>query len=253
MRVAAFVMADTLGVGDTPVEAAGLHLKANAGEVWQADETFFADLDQTYLDRVTAVMDPINGLYICAYPGAGNTAGNPNRWAIWNWKIDRWSTATIDCEDLFPSITQATTLEGLDVLYPSGIDSVPFSLDAAVFAGGLPRIGLFDLNHKLNYLSGSNLQATVESGEMQLFPGQRARVNSIYPWVDGGTPLVYVGVRETPQGTVTYKQGAAPQNDGYQPVRASGRFHRGKVVMNAGETWTHLTGFDVEPVALGRR
>jgi len=41
MRIAAFVMADTLAVGDTPVEAAGLHLKANAGEVWQADETFF--------------------------------------------------------------------------------------------------------------------------------------------------------------------------------------------------------------------
>jgi ParB family chromosome partitioning protein len=41
MRVAAFVMADTLAVGDTPVEAVGLQLKVNAGEVWQADDVFF--------------------------------------------------------------------------------------------------------------------------------------------------------------------------------------------------------------------
>jgi len=41
MRIAAFVMADTLAVGDTPVEAVGLHLKVNASEVWQADDVFF--------------------------------------------------------------------------------------------------------------------------------------------------------------------------------------------------------------------
>ncbi|HEY5239308.1 MAG TPA: ParB/RepB/Spo0J family partition protein [Rhizomicrobium sp.] len=41
MCIAAFAMADTLAVGDTCVEAAGLYLKANAGEVWNTDEVFF--------------------------------------------------------------------------------------------------------------------------------------------------------------------------------------------------------------------
>ena len=49
MRIAAFAMADTLAAGDAPVEAVGVHLKANAGEVWQPDEVFF-DLLR---DRVT--------------------------------------------------------------------------------------------------------------------------------------------------------------------------------------------------------
>jgi len=40
-RIAAFVMADTLAVGDTPVEAAGIYLKANAAEVWHPDDVFF--------------------------------------------------------------------------------------------------------------------------------------------------------------------------------------------------------------------
>lgn len=41
MRIAAFVMADTLAVGGTSVEAVGLHLKPNTAEVWQVDDVFF--------------------------------------------------------------------------------------------------------------------------------------------------------------------------------------------------------------------
>ena len=41
MRIAAFVMADTLAVGSEAVEAAGLHLKASPAGLWQPDETFF--------------------------------------------------------------------------------------------------------------------------------------------------------------------------------------------------------------------
>jgi len=41
MRIAAFAMADTLAIGDTAIEAAGLHLKPNPSELWQPDETFF--------------------------------------------------------------------------------------------------------------------------------------------------------------------------------------------------------------------
>lgn len=41
MRIAAFAMADTLAVGDTAVEAAGLHLKPDPSELWRPDETFF--------------------------------------------------------------------------------------------------------------------------------------------------------------------------------------------------------------------
>ena len=40
-RIATFVMADTLAMGDTPVEAAGTFLKVNAAEVWQPDDLFF--------------------------------------------------------------------------------------------------------------------------------------------------------------------------------------------------------------------
>jgi len=41
LRIAAFVMALTLAVGDTPVEAAGLRLNATAAELWQPDDLFF--------------------------------------------------------------------------------------------------------------------------------------------------------------------------------------------------------------------
>jgi len=41
LRIAAFVMALTLAMGDTTVEAAGLRLNATATELWQPDDLFF--------------------------------------------------------------------------------------------------------------------------------------------------------------------------------------------------------------------
>jgi ParB family chromosome partitioning protein len=41
LRIATFAMAQSLAVGDTPVEAMGVYLKVNAGEVWKPDEVFF--------------------------------------------------------------------------------------------------------------------------------------------------------------------------------------------------------------------
>jgi len=49
MRVAAFVMADTLAMGDMPVEAVGQRLKPNVTEVWQPGDLFF----ELIRDRVT--------------------------------------------------------------------------------------------------------------------------------------------------------------------------------------------------------
>jgi ParB family chromosome partitioning protein len=59
MRIAAFVMADTLAVGDTSVEAVGQRLKPNAAEVWQPDDLFF----ELIRDRVTvnAMLAEVSG------------------------------------------------------------------------------------------------------------------------------------------------------------------------------------------------
>jgi ParB family chromosome partitioning protein len=53
LRIAAFVMALTLAVGDNAVEAAGLRLNARAAEVWQPDDLFFD------LIRDRAVVNPM--------------------------------------------------------------------------------------------------------------------------------------------------------------------------------------------------
>ncbi len=42
MRIAAFVMADTLAVGGDAVEAAGTHLAVDACKLWLPDDVFFA-------------------------------------------------------------------------------------------------------------------------------------------------------------------------------------------------------------------
>ena len=43
------------------------------------NRTFLADLDQIYIDRVWTAKDPDETVIWIAYPGAGNTAGRPNK------------------------------------------------------------------------------------------------------------------------------------------------------------------------------
>jgi ParB family transcriptional regulator, chromosome partitioning protein len=66
-RIAAFVMANTLAVGSEVVEAAGVILKTDAGNDWQADETFF----ELIRDRATlnAMLTEVVGKDVAA----GNT------------------------------------------------------------------------------------------------------------------------------------------------------------------------------------
>ncbi len=55
LRIAAFVMALTLAVGDTAVEAAGVHLKASPAELWQPDDLFFELIrDRTTVNAMLA-------------------------------------------------------------------------------------------------------------------------------------------------------------------------------------------------------
>lgn len=55
MRIAAFIMADTLAVGSAAVEAAGQRLKPRAAELWQSDDLFFELIhDRTSLNAMLA-------------------------------------------------------------------------------------------------------------------------------------------------------------------------------------------------------
>ncbi|MBX6367956.1 MAG: hypothetical protein IRZ04_08240 [Rhodospirillales bacterium] len=216
------------------------------------DKTFFADLDQQHLGRITAAIDPINKLCFWAYPGVGNTAGNPNRLLAYNWATDRWSLCEIEIELLLRSLSFGYSLDALDAVAPS-LDSLPFSLDSRAWTGGRVLLAAFDPTHRLGYFSGASLAPIVETAEASLDGARRMVVTGARPIVDGGTPSVAIGARERPMDPVSFGAEITVDAQGRAAQRASGRFVRARITMPAGSDFTHIAGVELEAVPEGSR
>jgi hypothetical protein len=207
---------------------------------------FWNDVDQEYLHRVTSAVDPVNGLYVIGYPGAGNSGGNPNKMLAYCWAVDRWSRILPgDLDMVFSAATQSGfALEQLDAVSASA-DALPFSFDSPLWTGIARRlVGGFDTNHRLGFFNGAALAATVDSTETNLGSARIARVRMARPLVDGGMPAMALGTRDRPFGAVGFGAPVTVNAFGSCPFNSAARYHRGRITLPAGQVWTHIMGVD---------
>lgn len=207
------------------------------------DRTFYGEFDETNQFRCSSAIDPVRGLYIFAYPASGNS-GTCNRLLIYNWTTERWTHATVTTELVFSGVSQQSyTLDQLD---PFGtLDTLPYSLDSSFWSGAFSRL-LFAFNtaHKSGSFSGDTLAATVETAEINSGNGMRTVIRSCRPLIDGASPTITVGSRETQQATVTYGAASSLTAAGAVPLYQSGRYHRFRAVIPAGSVWSNAQGID---------
>lgn len=226
----------------------------------QVDATFWGipvagpdAVDQSNLNRVIGAADPLNRVIWWAYPASDNVNGNPTRLLGYHWGFNRWCLVQITIETLGRLLSLGYTLDQLWTVLGFTIDDLPAPLDSRVWTGGKLLFGVFDTNHKLNYLTGPNLAAIVETQEIQPFRGRRTLITGARPWVDGGTPSVQIGHRETLQSSVTYTPAVAVNKLGLSGVRTSGRYTRGVITTNAGDVWSNLSGIELNGKPQGSR
>jgi len=215
------------------------------------DRTFWAEFDETNQFRCSAAIDPVRGLYIFAYPANGN-GGVPNRLLIYNWTTERWAHAQVACELVFGGVSQqGYTVEQLD---PFGtVDTLPYSTDSSFWTGTVSLLLFaFDTSHKSGSFSGPTLAATVETGEFNPSAmlgtgpgnGKRTVIRGCRPLIDGGSPQISLGCRETQQVAVTYGPPIGLTPAGLAPVLQSGRYFRARATMPAATTWSNMQGID---------
>lgn len=217
---------------------------------------FWRDVDESYLDRVTATFDPVLNLYVVAYPGAGSSGGTPNHGLIFSLtmgKVTRFEV-TLDCLLAAVQAASGYTLDTLDSVN-SSIDALTLSFDSSIWTGkGRPLLAAFNIAFKLGFFDGPNLAATFETAEMQLSPGRRTVVLAGRPMVDGGTSTLRVGTRNLQTESVTWGAVSSVNEHGSCPVRAEGRYHRARLEIAAGGTWMHALGIaDVRALPGGKR
>lgn len=210
----------------------------------KVDATFLADLDPAHLDRISATVDPINAVVFWAYPGAGNNNGTPNKLIIFDWPSGKWARAEIETEYLFRGIAAGYSLEGLDSISGS-LDALPASLDDPLWKGGALLPAAFTSAHLLAYFTGEPMDATVETGEVQMFEGKRAFVRALRPFVGGtGTITIRIGSRDRQTDPVSWGPGTGLNALGNAEMRASARYQRARVVISGG--FDHAIGIDAE-------
>jgi hypothetical protein len=169
----------------------GLSVKPiGAGKV---DRYFFADVDQTYIERVTVAVDYINKCIFWSYPNFSATSGVPNAMLIYNYAEDRWARAEDSVTLIFSSVSDGYTLDQLDALYPS-LDDVPVSLDSTVWQGGANTMMGFGGDFKLGTFSGTALVARFETGGYELNPFGYMFIRGVRPRVTGNPTSVAVSI-----------------------------------------------------------
>lgn len=221
----------------------------------KVNRTFWADLDQSNKHRVTSMADPVNACYVVSYPAAGND-GTPNRLLLYHWDTNRWSYAEPgNHEMIYPGVSQTGyTLAGLDAVSAT-LGGLPFPLGSPVWAGTqTPLMAAFNTSHNIGYFNGDNLEATVDTGEVQLIPPGRAFVRSLRPVVNGGTPTVALITRDRTSDAVTVGMDVAINSAGFCRVRSNARYHRARIKVPAASAWSHLQGVDeIEASPAGNR
>lgn len=219
----------------------------------KVDKTFYNDLNQSYFNRITSAIDPINRLYIISYPSKSSGDGTPDTFLMYNWITNNWSKAMVKCELMGRALSFGFTLDQLYTKLGYTIDGLPFTLDSRVWTGGSLLLATFDSTHRTNFFTGNFLQATIDSSEIQPFPGQVARIFNTRPIVDGGAPTVAIATRNRQVDLPIYNSPVAINSIGTAPQRAVGRYLRSETVIPAGATWSHFSGVELDAAPAGYR
>ena len=212
----------------------------------QIDKTFYSDLDQSYMDRISSTVDPINKIIFWASPGQQNQGGNPNRIWAYNYSPNaqkRWAYADQDIEYIYRSLAEGYTLDGLDAV-STNLDLLPFSLDSRVWTGNTALFSGFDSSHKQVNFTGTALSATIETQEVEITPNQRTNIQEIRPFVEGfTTATIQVGGRNSLADSVTWTSTISANNAGNFPCRSNYRYHR--IRLNLSGSFTHAQGLNI--------
>jgi hypothetical protein len=204
--------------------------------------------------RMSAVVDPLRQIVVWSYASVDSGDGTPDELIIYNYATDSWSTANIGLDAMASLFTAGYTLEGLANI-SSSLDSLPSSLDSAVYKGGeFFFAGAKD--KKIQTFTGDNLDAIVETAEFDLQAGRSSLINNIIPYVENnsGTTLTVtaqIASRDSQNAEVSFGTASTLNSDNFCPVRSSGRYHR--VRLNLSGNWTNVQGIDVDGQIRGRR
>jgi len=216
------------------------------------DRYVLDDIDEEWWSRVSGVQDPTYPVVYWGYQSASGGGSTPDKVAIYNWQTGEWGFAEVDHELLCMALTTGTTLDDLGTLYGS-LGAVPASLDSRIWVGADVEMGGFNTDHKFGYFTGSALAAEIDTPEIAIADGGRAKVTEVWPIVDGGPVSMTIGGRNRQMDSLSFTTTATQNSVGFIPCRHDARYHRVRIHIPAGTTWDKASGVQLTVARTGRR
>jgi hypothetical protein len=213
----------------------------------KVDRTFDAEVSRDDLQNIYTAVDPQNKLVMWGVPGSPGTL-----W-IYNFELDKWSTAEMTFKGLFPGFTTSIGLDDLAVTY-TNLDTMPYTLDDPRWSGGNPRMYLIDTDNKVGTLAGDTLAVQLDMGFAQFTPGYRARIRAVRPVTDATSGMTLVlDARARLGDAANQSTEATLRQSGVIPIRAAGRYISTSIRFAAGTNWDYIQGLEIDAQQAGER
>lgn len=213
----------------------------------KVDRTFDAIVARDDLELIFTAVDPRNKLVMWGIPGT------PGQLWIYNFELDRWTTAQFAYRGIFPGFTTSVSMDALAGDYPD-LDAMTISLDDPRWSGGNPRMYVIGSDLAVGTLSGATLAAQMDMGFSELAKGQRSRMRGVRPITDAtdGVTIV-VNAKQRLGDADNLKTASNLRSTGLIPVRASGRYMSQSLRHAAGSVWSYTQGLEVHYEVGGTR
>ncbi|MCP5099923.1 MAG: hypothetical protein GY943_30590 [Chloroflexi bacterium] len=201
---------------------------------------FFRTVDDTRLAEIQGTADPEHKIAWWACPKTDDT------WFLlgYQWLLKKWCYVDVDVSFIAASATAGYTIDNIDSF--GTIDTLPYSLDHRFWKGGLLNLAAFDTDGNFGFFHGSNLEATVETNDVNLVPGRNSFVQSIRLVSNAASGVTgKVGGRDNPGATMDWTSSLTPSSvSGKMLARKRGRSHRTQITIAAGTEWFNANGVE---------
>ncbi|ACB27631.1 hypothetical protein [Methylobacterium radiotolerans] len=216
---------------------------------------FFGRVDPERVGMTVAFRDPTGERILFAYRLAGTDASDPSLLGealLYDWLLDRWSFLNVPFRF---GLSAATPDVSVDSIEGSVDDPGQPSLDDPIYQGGATLLAVMTTDNRLALLDGPALEATVQTPDAMLARPNRSFLRGARLDTDADDWRVAIGVREslTASSPVRWLPETAPTVERIAPTRASGRYHRARVRIPAGTTWSYVSAIEPDATAEGAR
>jgi hypothetical protein len=137
----------------------------------------------------------------------------------------------------------------------SKIEDVVEPFDSRLFTGGRPTFATFTTDNKLAWFTGPNLQATIDTADIEIDSNTRTFVNEARVITDAPRDQFTLadGVSAYHGDTITFSSANSANRAGVVPFRSDGRLHKFRLTINEGAVWSIASAVNAHGLGSGEQ